>query len=175
MLKYIFFFFSKDNWWSQVCPKYFTKLVNLYKGAVVYLLRGRKTFLIPVLFNNYITAALKLLEKLYKVSIEKTQRGEGWRESRMKWSTRMFSAKLFSRHLGLNCPCFVLHQVNLKVKHVEYDTFYIPEISSLVDIQEDYLMWFLHQAGMVRIHVKHILKLYSFLRAQGQEKKIWAL
>uniref|UniRef100_A0A8D1KSM4 HECT-type E3 ubiquitin transferase n=1 Tax=Sus scrofa TaxID=9823 RepID=A0A8D1KSM4_PIG len=93
-----------DNWWSQVCPKYFTKLVNLYKGAVVYLLRGRKTFLIPVLFNNYITAALRLLEKLYKV--------------------------------------------NLKVKHVEYDTFYIPEISSLVDIQEDYLMWFLHQAGM---------------------------
>ncbi|XP_059867956.1 probable E3 ubiquitin-protein ligase HERC3 isoform X1 [Delphinus delphis] len=93
-----------DNWWSQVCPKYFMKLVNLYKGAVVYLLRGRKTFLIPVLFNNYITAALKLLEKLYKV--------------------------------------------NLKVKHVEYDTFYIPEVSSLVDIQEDYLMWFLHQAGM---------------------------
>ncbi|KAJ8781757.1 hypothetical protein J1605_010741 [Eschrichtius robustus] len=93
-----------DNWWSQVCPKYFTKLVNLYKGAVVYLLRGRKTFLIPVLFNNYVTAALKLLEKLYKV--------------------------------------------NLKVTHVEYDTFYIPEISSLVDIQEDYLMWFLHQAGM---------------------------
>uniref|UniRef100_A0A8C9D1Q8 HECT-type E3 ubiquitin transferase n=2 Tax=Felidae TaxID=9681 RepID=A0A8C9D1Q8_PANLE len=93
-----------DNWWSQVCPKYFMKLVNLYKGAVVYLLRGRKTFLIPVLFNNYITAALKLLEKLYKV--------------------------------------------NLKVKHVEYDTFYIPEISNLVDIQEDYLMWFLHQAGM---------------------------
>uniref|UniRef100_A0A8C0K1X0 HECT and RLD domain containing E3 ubiquitin protein ligase 3 n=1 Tax=Canis lupus dingo TaxID=286419 RepID=A0A8C0K1X0_CANLU len=95
-----------DNWWSQVCPKYFMKLVNLYKGAVVYLLRGRKTFLIPVLFNNYITAALKLLEKLYKV--------------------------------------------NLKVKHVEYDTFYIPEISNLVDIQEDYLMWFLHQAGMIR-------------------------
>ncbi|XP_023606185.1 probable E3 ubiquitin-protein ligase HERC3 isoform X2 [Myotis lucifugus] len=55
-----------DNWWSQVCPKYFMKLVNLYKDAVVYLLQGRKTFLIPVLFNNYITAALKLLEKLYK-------------------------------------------------------------------------------------------------------------
>lgn len=53
------------------------KLVNLYKGAVVYLLRGRKTFLIPVLFNNYITAALKLLEKLYKVSIERSQWGEG--------------------------------------------------------------------------------------------------
>lgn len=59
-----------------MCPKYFMKLVNLYKGAVVYLLRGRKTFLIPVLFNNYITAALKLLEKLYKVSVE----GSLWEE-----------------------------------------------------------------------------------------------
>ncbi|CAH7145213.1 Herc3 [Phodopus roborovskii] len=93
-----------DNWWSQACPTYFLKLVNLYKDAVLYLLRGRKTFLIPVLFTSYVTAALKLLKKLYKV--------------------------------------------NLRVKHVEYDTFYIPEISSLVDIQEDYLMWFLHQAGM---------------------------
>lgn len=52
--------------------------------------------------------------------------------------------------------CF--RQVNLRVKHVEYDAFYIPEISSLVDIQEDYLLWFLHQAGMVRIHVKPMLK-----------------
>uniref|UniRef100_A0A670K4Q7 HECT and RLD domain containing E3 ubiquitin protein ligase 3 n=1 Tax=Podarcis muralis TaxID=64176 RepID=A0A670K4Q7_PODMU len=95
-----------DNWWSQVCPGYFLRLVDLYKGAVVYLLNGRKTLLIPVLYGSYITAALKLLEKL--------------------------------------------HKVNQKVKHVEYDKFYIPEISSLVDIQEDYLMWFLHQAGMVR-------------------------
>ncbi|XP_074849705.1 putative E3 ubiquitin-protein ligase HERC3 isoform X1 [Carettochelys insculpta] len=93
-----------DNWWSQVCPMYFLRLVNLYKDAVVYLLNGRKTLLIPVLFGSYITAALRLLEKL--------------------------------------------HKVNLKVKHVEYDKFYIPEISNLVDIQEDYLMWFLHQAGM---------------------------
>uniref|UniRef100_A0A803WCS5 HECT-type E3 ubiquitin transferase n=1 Tax=Ficedula albicollis TaxID=59894 RepID=A0A803WCS5_FICAL len=96
-----------DNWWSQVCPRYFLRLVDLYKGAVVYLLSGRKTLLIPVLFSSYITAALRLLEKL--------------------------------------------HKVNQKVKHVEYDKFYIPEISSLVDIQEDYLMWFLHQAGMVRV------------------------
>uniref|UniRef100_A0A669QEJ1 HECT-type E3 ubiquitin transferase n=1 Tax=Phasianus colchicus TaxID=9054 RepID=A0A669QEJ1_PHACC len=95
-----------DNWWSQVCPRYFLRLVDLYKGAVVYLLSGRKTLLIPVLFSSYITAALRLLEKL--------------------------------------------HKVNQKVKHIEYDKFYIPEISSLVDIQEDYLMWFLHQAGMVR-------------------------
>ncbi|KAM9331112.1 putative E3 ubiquitin-protein ligase HERC3 [Gastrophryne carolinensis] len=93
-----------DNWWSQVCPEYFFRLVDLYKGAVAYLLNGRKTLLIPVLFTSYITAALKLLEKL--------------------------------------------HKVNVKVRHVEHDKFYIPEISNLVDIQEDYLMWFLSQAGL---------------------------
>lgn len=60
---------------------------------------------------------------------------------------------------GFSCSYFALHQVNLKVKHVEYDKFYIPEISSLVDIQEDYLMWFLHQSGMVRIRGKHFLRL----------------
>lgn len=160
MLKYVFsFFLSKDNWWSQVCPKYFMKLVNLYKGAVVYLLRGRKTFLIPVLFNNYITAALKLLEKLYKVSTERSLWGEGWVDGRLKCPTEVFHGKPSLTCLGFNFLYFIPHQVNLKVKHVEYDTFYIPEISSLVDIQEDYLMWFLHQAGMVRIHVKQILKL----------------
>lgn len=93
-----------DNWWSQICPSYFFRLIDLYKGAVVYLLNGRKTLLIPVLFTSYITAALKLLEKL--------------------------------------------HKVNVKVRHVENDKFYIPEISSLVDIQEDYLKWFLNQAGL---------------------------
>ncbi|XP_029453752.1 probable E3 ubiquitin-protein ligase HERC3 isoform X2 [Rhinatrema bivittatum] len=93
-----------DNWWSQVCPSYFFKLVDLYKRAVVYLLSGRKTLLIPVLFTSYITAALKLLEKL--------------------------------------------HKVNVKVRHVEYDKFYIPEISSLVDIQEDYILWIINQAGV---------------------------
>lgn len=71
----------------------------------------------------------------------------------------MFGGKPLSTCLGVSCLYFVLRQVNLKVKHVEYDAFYIPEISSLVDIQEDYLMWFLHQAGTVRIHVKHILQL----------------
>lgn len=64
----MFLFFS-DNWWSQVCPRYFLRLVDLYKGAVVYLLSGRKTLLIPVLFSSYITAALRLLEKLHKVSL----------------------------------------------------------------------------------------------------------
>uniref|UniRef100_A0A8C5MLC3 HECT and RLD domain containing E3 ubiquitin protein ligase 3 n=1 Tax=Leptobrachium leishanense TaxID=445787 RepID=A0A8C5MLC3_9ANUR len=93
-----------DNWWSQARPSYFFKLIDLYKGTIVYLLNSRKTLLIPVLFTSYITAALRLLEKL--------------------------------------------HKVNEKVRHVEHDTFYIHEISSLVDIQEDYLMWFLTQAGL---------------------------
>lgn len=134
------------------------KLVNLYKGAVVYLLRGRKTFLIPVLFNNYVTAALKLLEKLYKVSTERSQWGGGQVHERLTCPTEAVCGNPFSYCLAFNSHS-VLHQVNLKVKHVEYDTFYIPEISNLVDIQEDYLMWFLHQAGMVRIHVKPVLKL----------------
>ncbi|KAM4049423.1 putative E3 ubiquitin-protein ligase HERC3 [Anomaloglossus baeobatrachus] len=93
-----------DNWWCQICPNYFFRLIDLYKGAVVYLLNGRKTLLIPVLFTSYITAALRLLEKL--------------------------------------------HKVNVKAQHVEHDKFYIPEISSLVNIQEDYLMWFLNEAGL---------------------------
>ncbi|KAM3831576.1 putative E3 ubiquitin-protein ligase HERC3 isoform 2-T3 [Vipera latastei] len=91
-----------ENWWSQVCPEYFLRLVDVYKDAVVYLLNGKKTLQIPVLYSSYITAALKLLEKL--------------------------------------------HKVNQKANHIEYDKFYIPEISNLIDIQEDYLMWFLHQA-----------------------------
>ncbi|KAG8134394.1 putative E3 ubiquitin-protein, partial [Naja naja] len=91
-----------ENWWSQVCPEYFLRLVDLYKDAVVYLLNGKKTLQVPVLYSNYITAALKLLEKL--------------------------------------------HKVNQKANHIEYDKFYIPEISNLIDIQEDYLMWFLHEA-----------------------------
>ncbi|XP_026548547.1 probable E3 ubiquitin-protein ligase HERC3, partial [Notechis scutatus] len=91
-----------ENWWSQVCPEYFLRLVDLYKDAVLYLLNGKKTLQVPVLYSNYITAALKLLEKL--------------------------------------------HKVNQKANHIEYDKFYIPEISNLIDIQEDYLMWFLHEA-----------------------------
>lgn len=131
--------------------------MNLYKSAVLYLLRGRKTFLIPVLFSNYMTAALKLLKKLYKVTLGD---GVGW-GCRTKYPARPLSGRLLTS-LVLVVLVFCFDQVNLKVKHVEYDTFYIPEISSLVDIQEDYLMWFLHQAGMVRVHVKHILKLWPF-------------
>ncbi|XP_047009907.1 probable E3 ubiquitin-protein ligase HERC3 isoform X1 [Ictalurus punctatus] len=39
-----------------------------------------------------------------------------------------------------------LHKVNQKAHHVEYNRFYIPDITSLVDIQEDYLKWFLSKA-----------------------------
>lgn len=79
-----------------------------------------------------------------------------WEGQMGQCPTEMLYGKPFSSCLGFGWPYFIFHQVNLKVKHVEYDTFYIPEISSLVDIQEDYLMWFLRQAGMVRIHIKLI-------------------
>lgn len=79
--------------------------------------------------------------------------------------------KAIFRHLGLNCPRFVLHQVNLKVKHVEYDAFYIPEISSLVDIQEDYTHVVLASSRNGKNSREANLKACSFLRAQGQEKK----
>uniref|UniRef100_A0AAQ6AGP7 HECT domain-containing protein n=1 Tax=Amphiprion ocellaris TaxID=80972 RepID=A0AAQ6AGP7_AMPOC len=45
-------------------------------------------------------------------------------------------------------PCH-LCLVNLKANHVEYSRFYIPDITSLVDIQEDYLKWFLNRAEIV--------------------------
>ncbi|MGH0164434.1 UNVERIFIED_CONTAM: hypothetical protein FKN15_061376 [Acipenser sinensis] len=91
-----------DNWWSSVDSGVFTRLVEMYKRIVVFLLSGGKTLLIPVFLDSYISAALKLLEKL--------------------------------------------HKVNLKAQHVEYDQFYIPGLTSLVDIQEDYLKWFLNMA-----------------------------
>ncbi len=37
----------------------------------------------------------------------------------------------------------------MKANHVEYNRFYIPDITSLVDIQEDYLKWFLSKAEIV--------------------------
>lgn len=45
----------------------------------------------------------------------------------------------------------ILLQVNLKAHHVEYNIFYIPDITTLVDIQEDYLKWFLRKADIVRM------------------------
>uniref|UniRef100_A0A8B9L0Z0 HECT and RLD domain containing E3 ubiquitin protein ligase 3 n=1 Tax=Astyanax mexicanus TaxID=7994 RepID=A0A8B9L0Z0_ASTMX len=91
-----------DNWWSLVDCEVFSRLVEMYKSIVVFLLTGGKALLIPVFLESYISATLRLLEKL--------------------------------------------HKVNQKAHHVEYNRFYIPDITSLVDIQEDYLKWFLSKA-----------------------------
>lgn len=57
---------------------------------------------------------------------------------------------LYLRHLLQLTQVFVpCHQVNLKAHHVDYNRFYIPDITSLVDIQEDYLKWFLSKAEIV--------------------------
>lgn len=47
--------------------------------------------------------------------------------------------------------CLSCIQVNLKAHHVEYNHFYIPDITSMVDIQEDYLKWFLSKAQIVSV------------------------
>ncbi|XP_068178250.1 probable E3 ubiquitin-protein ligase HERC3 isoform X2 [Antennarius striatus] len=93
-----------DNWWCFVDGSVFTRMVDMYKNIVVFLLTGGKTLLVPVFYENYFVATLRLLEKL--------------------------------------------HKVNLKAQHVEYNRFYIPDITSLVDIQEDYLKWFLSKADI---------------------------
>uniref|UniRef100_A0A8C9VCC7 HECT and RLD domain containing E3 ubiquitin protein ligase 3 n=1 Tax=Scleropages formosus TaxID=113540 RepID=A0A8C9VCC7_SCLFO len=97
-----------DNWWSLVDGSVFSRLVEIYKNTVVFLLTGGKALLIPVFLESYISATLRLLEKL--------------------------------------------HKVNLKAQHVEYNQFYIPDITSLVDIQEDYLKWFLSKAEIVIVN-----------------------
>uniref|UniRef100_A0A673FTS5 Probable E3 ubiquitin-protein ligase HERC3 n=1 Tax=Sinocyclocheilus rhinocerous TaxID=307959 RepID=A0A673FTS5_9TELE len=93
-----------DNWWSLMDCEVFSRLVEMYKSIVVFLLTGGKALLMPVFLESYTSAALRLLEKL--------------------------------------------HKVNLKVHRVEYNHFYIPDISRLVDIQEDYLKWFLRKADI---------------------------
>uniref|UniRef100_A0A8C4GXH6 HECT and RLD domain containing E3 ubiquitin protein ligase 3 n=1 Tax=Dicentrarchus labrax TaxID=13489 RepID=A0A8C4GXH6_DICLA len=94
-----------DNWWCFVDDSVFIRMVDMYKSIVVFMLTGGKTLLVPVFYENYFVATLRLLEKL--------------------------------------------HKVNLKARHVEYSRFYIPDITSLVDIQEDYLKWFLSKAEIV--------------------------
>ncbi|XP_072241033.1 probable E3 ubiquitin-protein ligase HERC3 isoform X1 [Leuresthes tenuis] len=93
-----------DNWWCFVDGSVFTRMVDMYKSIVVFMLTGGKTLLVPVFYENYFLATLRLLEKL--------------------------------------------HKVNLKAQHVDYNRFYIPDITSLVDIQEDYLKWFLSKADI---------------------------
>lgn len=93
-----------DNWWSLVDREVFSRLVEMYKSIVVFLLAGGRALLMPVFLESYISAALRLLEKL--------------------------------------------HKVNQKAHRVEYNHFYISDISSLVDIQEDYLKWFLRKTDL---------------------------
>uniref|UniRef100_A0A673YYV4 HECT and RLD domain containing E3 ubiquitin protein ligase 3 n=1 Tax=Salmo trutta TaxID=8032 RepID=A0A673YYV4_SALTR len=57
-----------DNWWCLVDGGVFSRLVDMYKSIVVFLLTGGKALLVPVFLENYTSATLKLLEKLHKVT-----------------------------------------------------------------------------------------------------------
>uniref|UniRef100_A0A671W373 HECT and RLD domain containing E3 ubiquitin protein ligase 3 n=1 Tax=Sparus aurata TaxID=8175 RepID=A0A671W373_SPAAU len=56
-----------DNWWCFVDGSVFTRMVDMYKSIVVFMLTGGKTLLVPVFYENYFVATLRLLEKLHKV------------------------------------------------------------------------------------------------------------
>lgn len=56
-----------DNWWCFLDESVFTRMVDMYKSIVVFLLTGGKTLLVPVFYENYFDATLRLLEKLHKV------------------------------------------------------------------------------------------------------------
>lgn len=51
----------------------FSRLVEMYKSIVVFLLTGGKALLVPVFLESYTSAALRLLEKLHKVQPKSTQ------------------------------------------------------------------------------------------------------
>uniref|UniRef100_A0A7N6FBM7 HECT domain-containing protein n=1 Tax=Anabas testudineus TaxID=64144 RepID=A0A7N6FBM7_ANATE len=57
-----------DNWWCLVDGNVFTRMVDMYKSIVVFMLTGGKTLLVPMFYENYFLATLSLLEKLHKVS-----------------------------------------------------------------------------------------------------------
>ncbi|KAK7930540.1 hypothetical protein WMY93_006935 [Mugilogobius chulae] len=100
----IYLILSEYNWWCFVEGSVFKRMVDMYKQIVVFMLTLGKSVVVPVFYENYFLATLRLLEKL--------------------------------------------HKVNLKAKHVDYNSFYIPDITNLVDIQEDYLKWFLSRADI---------------------------
>nr|XP_057936716.1 probable E3 ubiquitin-protein ligase HERC3 isoform X2 [Doryrhamphus excisus] len=91
-----------DNWWCFLDDCAFERMVDMYKSIVVFMLAGGKMCHVPLFYDNYFLATLRLLEKL--------------------------------------------HKVNQKAHHVEYSRFYIPDVNNLVDIEEDYLKWFLGKA-----------------------------
>uniref|UniRef100_A0A671SI96 HECT and RLD domain containing E3 ubiquitin protein ligase 3 n=1 Tax=Sinocyclocheilus anshuiensis TaxID=1608454 RepID=A0A671SI96_9TELE len=62
-----------DNWWSLMDCEVFSRLVEMYKSIVVFLLTGGKALLMPVFLESYTSAALRLLEKLNKVRRKSTQ------------------------------------------------------------------------------------------------------
>uniref|UniRef100_A0A669B9Y1 HECT and RLD domain containing E3 ubiquitin protein ligase 3 n=1 Tax=Oreochromis niloticus TaxID=8128 RepID=A0A669B9Y1_ORENI len=61
-----------DNWWCFVDGSVFTRMVDMYKSIVVFMLTGGKTVLVPMFYENYFLATLRLLEKLHKVSTNDT-------------------------------------------------------------------------------------------------------
>lgn len=131
-------------------------MVEMYKNIVVFLLTGGKTILVPVFYENYFLATLRLLEKLHKVRKELAYccREHVWRGNvfvLVKWFLEVVEVPrgLPSSVMFPGADARVLSQVNLKAHHVEYSRFYIPDITSLVDIQEDYLKWFLSKAEIV--------------------------
>uniref|UniRef100_A0A8C7TRT8 HECT and RLD domain containing E3 ubiquitin protein ligase 3 n=1 Tax=Oncorhynchus mykiss TaxID=8022 RepID=A0A8C7TRT8_ONCMY len=65
-----------DNWWCLVDGGVFSRLVDMYKSIVVFLLTGGKALLVPVFLENYTSATLKLLEKLHKVTFPANAHGE---------------------------------------------------------------------------------------------------
>lgn len=46
----------------------FSRMVEMYKRIVVFMLTLGKTVLVPVFYDSYFLAALRLLEKLHKVN-----------------------------------------------------------------------------------------------------------
>lgn len=64
-----------DNWWCFVDDHLFTRMVDMYKSIVVFMLTGGRTLLVPVFYENYFVATLRLLEKLHKVSALLLQTG----------------------------------------------------------------------------------------------------
>lgn len=58
----------------------FSRLVEMYKSIVVFLLTGGKALLVPVFLESYTSAALRLLEKLHKVQPKSTQQISGFNE-----------------------------------------------------------------------------------------------
>uniref|UniRef100_A0A8C4GY23 HECT and RLD domain containing E3 ubiquitin protein ligase 3 n=1 Tax=Dicentrarchus labrax TaxID=13489 RepID=A0A8C4GY23_DICLA len=61
-----------DNWWCFVDDSVFIRMVDMYKSIVVFMLTGGKTLLVPVFYENYFVATLRLLEKLHKVFTQVT-------------------------------------------------------------------------------------------------------